>query len=108
MKCEHTGFEGISSDGIEVDHRNGRYNEPNVLNVETQTIDDFMPLTRRANLFKRGNACNPCKSTGKRYDAKLLGYPISVSEGSLDYDEKLGCVGCYWYSPINFRKTLSQ
>lgn len=106
LNCEHTGFNGISSDDIEVDHRNGRYNDLNVLNLETQKIEDFMPLTRRANLFKRGNACGPCKQTNKRFDAKKLGYLVSFIEGDEIYNEVCGCQGCYWYSPKKFRESL--
>lgn len=61
---------------IEVDHKNGRKDNPRVMNVQTQTLADFMPLTKAANDAKRKH-CNRCRDTGKRFDAKLLGYPMS-------------------------------
>jgi hypothetical protein len=106
LSCEHTGFYNLSSDKIEIDHRNGRYNDASVLNLETQKVEDFMALTRRSNLQKRED-CKACKSSGKRFDAKKLGYRVGWSEGGENYDgNTLGCLGCYWYGPIDFRSKL--
>ena len=85
--------------------KDGRKKDSRVLNTRTQRIDDFQPLSKPANDAKR-QFCKKCKETGNRYDAKLLGYNISVMEGSIKYSEKLGCVGCFWYDPIAFRKEL--
>ena len=106
LRCEHTGFAGISSDDIEVDHRNGRYDDLNVLNLESQNFNDFIPLTRRSNMLKRSSGCVPCKKTNKRFDATQLGFSIGFIRGDVNYDESLGCDGCYWYSPIDFKKSL--
>jgi hypothetical protein len=103
-KCSHTSFGGNSSNKIIVDHRNGRYDDERVLNTETQTKDDFQPLCNQANLQKRTHCLN-CVKTGLRFDAKTLGYPKSVCEGSLKYEGT--CVGCYWHDPIRFRGSLS-
>ena len=47
-----------------------------------------------------------CKATNKRYDAKLLGYTISVTIGTINYDNAIGCKACYWYAPKAFNQEL--
>jgi hypothetical protein len=82
---------------IEIDHKNGRYNNPRVNNAKTQTIEDFQALSKSANNAKRQH-CKDCKNTGKRFDAKNLGYKVSYLSGTKKYIESPnGCVGCYWY-----------
>lgn len=103
-KCSHTSFGGNSSNKIIIDHRNGRYNDPRVLDIQTQLKDDFQPLCNQANLQKRTD-CGNCVKTGFRFDAKTLGYTKSVYEGTIKYEGT--CVGCYWYDPIRFRGSLS-
>jgi hypothetical protein len=103
LSCEHTGFKGITSDPIEIDHRNGRYNQSEVLVIETQKVEDFMPLTRRSNLFKR-EKCKKCLISGYRFDAKELGFQASVTEGELKYEGS--CEGCYWFGPKKFKMLL--
>jgi len=94
---------GVSD--IEIDHKNGRYNNPRVNNTETQTIEDFQALSKHCNDAKRQH-CKNCKSTNKRFDAKLLGYNYSYKSGTSDYKEgPNGCVGCYWYDVKAFRLT---
>jgi 5-methylcytosine-specific restriction endonuclease McrA len=36
-----------------IDHKNDLYNDETVLNVDTQTIDDFQVLCTHCNLLKR-------------------------------------------------------
>ncbi len=45
-RCAHTGFKSSVQNPIEIDHKNGRYNEKSVLDINTQIIDDFQPLCR--------------------------------------------------------------
>jgi hypothetical protein len=92
--------------GAECDHKNGRYNDPRVNNIKTQRKSDFQSLHKDVNKAKR-QRCKECKESGKRFDAKLLGYPISYYKGSTKHSDKPnGCVGCFWYDPIEFRKHL--
>lgn len=105
QKCAHTGFEGTTQNGIECDHRNGRYDDINVLNTSTQKISDFQPLCRQANQKKR-SACKSCNLTNIRFDAKTLGYNVSVIKGDLNYEGT--CEGCYWFGPIEFKNDLVQ
>jgi hypothetical protein len=103
QRCAHTGFKGTTQNPIEVDHKNGRYNDQKVLNLETQILNDFQPLCRQANLQKRSD-CKKCKLTGLKFDAKELGYSISNLDGQFKYERS--CTGCYWFDPIFFKKNL--
>jgi uncharacterized protein (UPF0297 family) len=87
---------------IEIDHKNGRYNNPRVNNIKTQTIEDFQPLSKGINDAKRQH-CKNCKKTGIRFDAKVLGHKVSFTSGTSKYIESPdGCVGCYWYDIYAF------
>ena len=97
-----------SSNCIEIDHKNGRYNDHKVLKAETQTIDDFQPLSKHANDAKRQH-CKDCKKTGVRFDAKKLHFPISYTQGCAEFgdsDNPNGCLGCYWYDIEDFHQFL--
>lgn len=89
----------------EIDHKNGRYDDNQVFKTESQEIDHFQALCREHNLLKR-SACKKCKVNNIRFDATFLGYQESVTEGTLKYEEKLGCKGCYLYDPLDFRSQL--
>ena len=92
----------------EVDHKNGWKNDSEVMNLSTQKFEDFQPLSKAANDAKR-QFCKECRATGKRYDAKQLGYPISFYRGNSNHDKTpMGCIGCFWYDPIEFRKHLRE
>jgi len=45
------------------------------MDVKTQTLEDFQPLSKAANDAKR-QFCKECRRTRKRFDAKLLEYPM--------------------------------
>jgi hypothetical protein len=96
ISCDHK---------TEVDHKDGRKLDERIMNLNTQQLSDFQPLSKPANDAKR-QFCKKCKETGNRYDAKLLGYPISFVKGDLIYDVQIGCTGCFWYDPIEFRNKL--
>ena len=96
----------LGTSNPEVDHKNGFKNNSRVMSVETQKLEDFQPLSKAANDAKR-QFCKVCQITKKRYDAKLLGYPISWYKGNENHDcSSHGCEGCFWYDPIEFRKHL--
>ena len=91
---------------IESDHKNGRYNDERVNNIRTQKLDDFQPLLRKINYKKRAE-CEKCINTGIRFDAKKFGYNKSYSRGDKFHDgTKNGCIGCFWYDVLDFRKNL--
>ena len=90
----------------EVDHKNGMKNESRVMKNENQKLSDFQPLSKAANDAKR-QYCKECRASGKRFDAKLLGYPMSYYEGVAEHNgEEDACIGCYWYDPLEFKRHL--
>lgn len=104
-KCVMLGIRGNSENTqIELDHKDGRKMDPRVSNLATQKIEDFQPLCKAANDIKR-HICKKCRETNKRWDAtNILGNPYSFYEGNEDYSADLGCVGCYQYDPVEYRK----
>lgn len=98
----------LGTSNPEVDHKNGMKNEARVMRNEDQKLSDFQPLSKAANDAKR-QFCKECMRTGIRYDAKLLGYPMSYYCGGAHHNnEENACVGCFWYDPIEFRKHLTE
>lgn len=92
-----------------IDHKNGLYNDKRVLDIKTQTIDDFQVLCNHCNLMKR-QVIIDMKKTKKRLSGldintvKFLN--ISYIYGNEDYDENdpdWG-KGTYWHDPDAFRK----
>lgn len=103
--CVMLGVHGTSENTkIEVDHKDGRKDDWRVSDPKTQKLEDFQPLCKAANDAKR-QICINCKETDKRWDAKnILGNPYSFYKGDENYTEDLGCVGCYQYDPVEYRK----
>ena len=98
----------LGTSNPEVDHKNGMKNEDRVMKNENQKLSDFQPLSKAANDAKR-QFCKECKITHKRFDAKLLGYPMSFYKGNENHNnEEDACIGCFWYDPIEFRKHLKE
>ena len=88
--------------------RNGMKNESRVMQNENQKLSDFQPLSKAANDAKR-QFCKECRKSHKRFDAKLLGYPMSYYlESAIHNNEENACIGCFWYYPLEFRKHLTQ
>lgn len=86
----------ITSD-MEIDHKNGKYND------ENYDENDFQPLSKSVNDAKREH-CKRCNSTGCRFKASVLGYKVDFTKG----DEKSTfCEGCYWYDPKLFNQIIS-
>ncbi len=104
-KCVMLGVNGTSENTkIEVDHKDGRKNDMRVSDLSQQRLDDFQPLCKAANDIKR-QICKNCKKNDKRWDAKNIeGNPYSFYEGDENYTEPLGCVGCYQFDPVEYRK----
>ncbi|MBR5076677.1 MAG: hypothetical protein IKX28_06720 [Bacteroidales bacterium] len=105
QRCVMLGVKGFSENTkIEIDHKDGRKDDWRVSNPETQRFDDFQPLCKAANDAKR-QICKECKLTNKRWNAQFIkGNPYPFYEGDENYSEELGCVGCYQYDPVEYRK----
>ncbi len=92
------------SKNVEIDHKNGKYNELSQTSLSKQKEYEFQPLSKAANDAKRKH-CKECNKTRKRYDAKRLGY----KEGWIAGDENTPtCEGCYWYDPKKFNEIISK
>ena len=89
----------LATGTVEVDHKDGRRDDPRLNNPKLQTINDFQPLSKPANNAKR-NHCKRCRETNRRFDATLLGFPVSQVRGNGTYNGT--CEGCYWYDPLEF------
>ena len=92
------------SSRIEIDHKNGKYNSLSNIKMEDQNISDFQPLSKAVNDAKRQH-CKECIQTGKRYDAKRLGYKESFIVGD---ENSSSCPGCYWYDPVKSNEIISK
>ncbi|MRI64580.1 restriction endonuclease [Ornithobacterium rhinotracheale] len=106
QNCVMLGINGKSENTkIEIDHKDGRKDDHRISDTKTQKLEDFQPLTKAANDAKR-QICKRCKETGLRWNAKnIKGNPYSYYEGDEKYTEELGCIGCYQYDPVVYRKT---
>lgn len=89
---------------IECDHKDGMKDDGRLNDKNNQKLTDFQPLSKAANDAKRGH-CIKCRETGKRYDAKRLGYKESYVLGT---ETSETCVGCYWNDPKYFNQKISE
>lgn len=107
--CVMLGIQGNSENTkIEIDHKDGRKKDWRVSDISTQRLEDFQPLCKAANDAKR-QICKKCKETDKRWNAKnLKGNPYSFYKGDENYTEDLGCVGCYQFDPVEYRKQSAK
>lgn len=96
-----------NNSSIVPDHKNDLYNDPRVLDVKTQTFDDFQSLCNSCNLQKR-QVCKKTKETNKRYGATNIpmfkNTGIDFIEGDETYDSKdiNAMKGTFWYDPVAF------
>ena len=98
----------LGTSNPEVDHKNGMKNETRVMQNEDQKLSDFQPLSKAANDAKR-QFCKECRRSHKRFDAKLLGYPMSYYSGvEIHNGEEDACIGCYWYDVLEFKRHLAE
>jgi hypothetical protein len=102
-------FDGSSpSTTLEVDHRvpEVRWEESESFDYESMTDEEvtehFQILSRKHNLLK-SRKCESCVETGTRPPFMQIEY---YYEGDETYDEDLGCVGCGWYNPHEWRASL--
>ena len=102
-----------SKSSLICDHKNDLYNDPRVLNMETQTLNDFQSLCNGCNLRKR-EAAKKTRETGERYPATnrpdLKHYGIDFVKGNKTYDKNdpNAMVGSFWNDPPYFRKEAAR
>ena len=84
---------------IEIDHKDGRLDDPRLSDPDRLEPNDFQALSKPANNAKRAH-CKRCRETDKRYDARRLGFPVAQYKGNGIYNGT--CIGCYWHDPRRF------
>lgn len=89
---------------VEIDHRDGRRDDPRLGDPKRLKLSDFQPLSKAVNLAKRQH-CKRCRQTNKRFDARLLGYSAAQWKGNGIY--RGSCIGCYWHDPQRFNREVS-
>lgn len=96
---------------IEIDHKNGLYNNSRVNTISTQSIDDFQALCKHCNDQKRQTYVWQNKNK-KRYPStnipKLEHFGIKYTSGNETFDpnDPNAMIGTYWYDPVDFMKQL--
>ncbi|MFD1598372.1 hypothetical protein [Halobellus rarus] len=102
-------FDGSSpSTTLEVDHRvpEVRWEESESFDYESMSGEEirehFQILSRKHNLLK-SRKCESCVENGKRPPFMEVEY---YYEGGEAYEEDVGCVGCGWYNPHEWRASL--
>ncbi len=96
---------------LQIDHRipqvrwKDNENLNNVNMSDNDIIDKFMLLTEKNNLLK-SRYCEKCVKTGKR----AKGYRVIEFwyKGNENYDENIGCIGCFWHNPTKWREELNK
>ncbi len=106
QNCVMLGINGKSENTkIEIDHKDGRKDNHRISDIKSQDLNDFQPLCKAANDIKR-QICKRCKDTNIRWNAKnIKGNPFDFYDGDENYTNELGCIGCYQYDPVEYRKT---
>jgi len=109
QNCVMLGINGNTENTkIEIDHKDGRKDNERISDPKTQRKEDFQPLCKAANDVKR-QICKRCKQTNKRWSAKnIKGNPYDYYKGNENYTSELGCIGCYQYDPVEYRKSSVQ
>lgn len=104
-------FDGSSpSTTLEVDHRvpEVRWEESESFDYKSMSSEDieehFQILSRKHNLLK-SRKCESCVENGTRPPFMQIEY---YYEGDAEYDDDLGCVGCGWYNPHEWRASLQS
>lgn len=98
LKGKSCSVLGVSTNDLEIDHKNGKYNQ------EQHEVEDFQVLSKAVNDAKREH-CKKCNKTGQRFKASTLGYFVDFIKGEATSQY---CEGCYWYDPHCFNKVVSQ
>lgn len=102
-KAYNIEFDKSQSAGNAIDaiRLNGFNTQKNFNQNIRQDIKDFY---KRQNCVMLG-ICGKSKETNIRWDAKnIKGNPYSFYKGDKHYTQDLGCVGCYQYDPVAYRK----
>ena len=93
------------------DHKNDLYNDERVLQIKTQTIDEFQSLCNHCNLQKR-QICIREKQTKQIYSAKniqrykYLPFEFPWEKKFYNKNDIYCKTGTYWFDPVEFDKNI--
>ena len=93
------------------DHKNDLYNDPRVLDINAQRVDDFQTLCNHCNLQKRQVSKDEVKND-RIYSAKNMlayrAYPFDFPWEKKVFDTKdINCkTDTYWYDPVEFNRKI--
>ena len=96
---------GSNSD-ITIDHKNDLYDDEKVLNIQTQTVDDFQTLCNHCNLQKR-QVCKREKQIKQFYSAKNIPM-LNVFDDIISQIENGTKENCFWYDPVKFMLKIKK
>ena len=102
-----------STSSLVTDHKNDLYNDPRVLDAQTQTVDDFQVLCTHCNLQKRQVAAWT-RETGRRYGATqipsfaVMGIDFTEGDETYDPNDINAMRGTFWYDPVEFMRKLKE
>lgn len=91
------------------DHKNDLYNDPRVLDLKTQTRNDFQPLCNNCNLRKRAVSLKTFKEKKRQLPPQSVlamngGIEFTYGDETFDPKDPQAMVGTFWYDPIAFGK----
>ena len=102
---QHEPCKVLYISSTEIDHKDGRRDDPRLMDPDRVRPDDFQALSKAANNAKRQH-CKTCRKTNERFDARVLGYPKAQWKGNSVY--RGSCIGCYWYDPFRFNQEICK
>ena len=95
-----------SSCGIIPDHKNDLYNDPRVLNSNTQTKEDFQPVCNACNLRKNKVMTKTKKENKRQPPPDMIRIPFgidfTIGDETFNPTDINAMIGTYWYDPIDF------
>jgi len=91
-----------STSNLVCDHKNDLYNDPRVLDMKTQKLEDFQSLCTHCNLQKR-QVCKKEKATKQLYQAKNI--PMLAVFNPSDITKK---ENTFWYDPVEYCKKIKE
>lgn len=100
-----------STNDIVCDHKNDLYNDERVLDIYSQSIDDFQPLCNHCNLQKR-QICKEEKENKKLYSAKrfrkysIFPFEFPWEKKNFDLSDIDTKKDSYWYDPVEFNNKI--
>ena len=107
MSKERSVWSSLNTN-IEIDHKDGRKEDLRLNDRASQRFEDFQPLTKAENDYKR-QKCKDCKRTDIRpsgidEDCPFSYLGVDYTEGGQTFEsDTTRCEGCWLYDLVKFR-----